>query len=303
MMTRFLTLVPILAAMTLAGCDLAPDNTGDTPIWAREATVEALGRAYIELPPNRASFEVVYEERDPQSGSASVVALRRAELATEAIRQIAGDQVRLTSDLSVETYYQQITETIVRGEERREVLRENRHPDAVIGYVARVHLSVVVLDLEHVAEVRGAALALGPEDTGSVEFYLDRTSEVLRAAFQAAVVDATARAAIVAEESGDRIGRVLVLREGNQPCLGQAYGGAGRNDENSSDLIAVTASRRQREQFTSSAPLQVIDSEQIRTAGLVDAEMVLEISQSYQLASDFEPIRVSGAVCAVFAID
>jgi uncharacterized protein YggE len=298
-MNRSATLIPLTAALALAGCDLGQGSNGDAPIWAREATVEALGRAYIELPPDRASFTVVYEEQDTNSEQASAIAVRRANLATEAIRTIAGDSVRITSNMSIEPYYEQVTETIVRGEESREVLRENEHPDALLGYVSSVELRVEVLELEHLPTIRGAALAAGPRDSRNVQVYLDQTSEVQRMAFRAAVEDATERAEIVARISGDRIGRVLVLREGSDPCLGQAYGSPGRSEDN----IVVTGSRIRRGSFDAMAPIATIDAEMFSQSGLVDPEMLIEIGAQYQLASDFAPQRVTASVCAIFAVE
>mgnify|MGYP006273449425 CR=1 FL=1 len=58
--------------------------------------------------------------------------------------------------------------------------------------------------------------------------------------------------------------------------------------EEGDDTIVVTGSRIRRDSFTSTAPLQVIDSEEIRDAGLIDTAQILQqttVAQGVQLDS------------------
>jgi iron complex outermembrane receptor protein len=68
--------------------------------------------------------------------------------------------------------------------------------------------------------------------------------------------------------------------------------------EESDDTIVVTGSRIRRDSFSSVAPLQVIDSEQIRDAGLIDAAEILQtssVAQGVQLDSTISGAFVTDA--------
>ena len=140
-------------------------DAGDaTPIWARGPVIEAQGRAFIEVPANRSSFNVTFERNEAESTDATAAVVDVATVATQAIRQAANDQVRINANLSVRPYYQQIESS--RGD--NVVLIQNVHPDALLGYVASVRINVTVLAPERTDAVRGAALAAGPTSAGGV---------------------------------------------------------------------------------------------------------------------------------------
>jgi len=310
-MKKSILLTACLPALALAGCGFgSTSEPTDTraPVWARTASVEAIGRAYIEVLPNRGQFSVTYEARNEVSEDAVAEAVARANSVTQAMREIDGDNIRITSDLSVSPYYEQVTQHDGLFRER---LEENRHPDALLGYTASVTITVIAFDLEHLADVRGAAMAAGPARSQDIRFSMQPSAELYREAFSAAVDDATERARIVAESAGGRLGPVQILLEGQQPCLrppatpagfdNHDYGQIGRNSND--DRIVVTGSRIQRDAFNSPAPLQVVDAEAIATAGFINPADLVASSGDFALAADFEPMRFETRVCAVFAIE
>ena len=289
-------------ALAVVGCEQAANEYTDTPIWAQGPVIEAQGRAIVEFIPNRISFSVTYEHRASRSEDASAVAALKANIATEAIREIAGEDAVVTTNLNVSPYYEQIT---LRGPDESERIQENRHPDALIGYVARAMVSVEMTEPERMAEVRGAAMAVGPVSTGNVTFRLEPSAAQYREAFAAAVEDAAARAHIVAEASGSRLEGIVVLREQSHPCLGSpSTTPPGRAN---ADSIVVTGSRVQRDEFSSNAPLQVVDAGTVAEAGLFDTEAavqsVIEHAGNYALAADISPQTITANVCAIFAIE
>src|SRR5690625_7981850 len=88
------------AAMLMVGCSPAPDSVDERPICARGAIVEAQGRAYVEMAPNRARIPVPFESKDERSEDASATVVEQANTATEELR-IAGDEpALLTFDLT-----------------------------------------------------------------------------------------------------------------------------------------------------------------------------------------------------------
>jgi iron complex outermembrane receptor protein len=68
-------------------------------------------------------------------------------------------------------------------------------------------------------------------------------------------------------------------------------------EESSDDTIVITGSRIRRDAFSSPAPLQVIDSEEIRDAGLIDAAAILQTSSVAQ------GVQLDNAIAGAFVTD
>ncbi|WP_417477209.1 SIMPL domain-containing protein [Maricaulis sp.] len=299
MRISILACLPALVMMT--GCDWQSGGTSPAPVWAREATIEALGRAYIEVLPNRAEFSVTYQGRGLTAAEAGALATARANLAADVINQLSDDEARITSSVRIHPFYRQVT---VRVDEFEERLVENEHPDSLLGYIADATVEVRSSDLARIALLRGGAMAVGPAQATPVSFSLEPNVETQQAAFEAAVADATARAGIVARVSDNGLGPLLLLREGGQSCLGQEYGAPGqdtaRNQMDGFDVLTVTASRRPRGVSELLAATGVTD-EALRD-GTVDVGSLVEAAQDFALSSDFSPQRLQSRVCAVFAV-
>ncbi|MEZ5987348.1 MAG: SIMPL domain-containing protein [Hyphomonas sp.] len=185
-----------------------------TPYWTRMPVIESIGRAEMQVAPNRASFSVVYLETDKNSDDAMKLAVQRGKVAYDAIKKIAGDKAIVQSSVSVEPYYQQY-----RNKDGDKV--ENDRADKIEGYEARVSLNVQVEDVPMAGKARAGALALGPETSTPLRTYLEATTEMNRAAYEAAVADGAARAKATASASGSKLGKLLVVQEGGGPCLGR----------------------------------------------------------------------------------
>ncbi len=185
-----------------------------TPYWTRMPVIESIGRAEMQVAPNRASFSVVYLETDKNSDDAMKLAVQRGKVAYDAIKKIAGDKAIVQSSVSVEPYYQQY-----RNKDGDKV--ENDRADKIEGYEARVSLNVQVEDVPMAGRARAGALALGPETSTPLRTYLEATTEMNRAAYEAAVADGAARAKATVSASGSKLGKLLVVQEGGGPCLGR----------------------------------------------------------------------------------
>ncbi len=210
------TLAALLATAPLAAPALAQEVDPDRmvrPYWWDQPVVEALGRAQLEVQPNRASFSATFVETDRSADDAMTSAVERAKIAFDAIEAVAGDAAIVTTSVTVSPYYEQY-----RDEDRN--LIENERPDKVAGYEARADISVQVTDVALAGRARAATLALGPQDADPLRTYLEETAEMQREAMAAAASDARSRATEMAAASGSGIGALLVLQEGNGPCLG-----------------------------------------------------------------------------------
>jgi uncharacterized protein YggE len=285
MSIRALMMAGAMGMVALLGSASAQEQQSgfDRPYWLNRSVIEAIGRAEVEVMPDRATFQVTYEETAREAGDASAQAADRARLAVAAMRQRGGTAVEIRSAVTMQANYQEYRT-------REGVIEQREGSENVRSYTARVMLSVEVTDISRAPGVRAAALAVGPEQAQPLSFSLRETSEHNRRAFAAAAEDAALRARAAAQASSTHLGPLLVLQEGQGPCLGSWYGArpgtfgppppppppappAARAEE----AIVVTGSRGQ--------PLQVTQ-EQI---------------DRLELPADLAPITLSSTVCAIYA--
>lgn len=283
-------LVTLAAAGLLAACSDRAEAPAK-PVWAQGPVIEAQGRAYVEVPPNRARFSVTFEAKAETSEEASATVVRKARGASSAIRTASNDEVRLTANLSVRPYYDQYERRI---NEFQTTLTENVHPDHRLGYVASVTVSAEILDPTLTDAARGAALAAGPTSAGSIYFYLEPAAADQRAAHAAAAEDAAARAKIAAAAAGAKLGDLLILQEGSGPCLGSESTAMGRADYDYAKMDGYAAAP--------APPPMAPAAAVMRDTAEEDAQAILANVERYKLPADPDPERVEARVCAVYKV-
>ncbi len=183
------------------------------PYWWDKPVVEGLGRAMIEVAPNRARFDLAFVETDGKSDEAMKKAVQRSKIAYDAIKKVAGDKARVSTSVNVAAYYKQY-------KDKEGNMQTNYRADQVDGYEARVSMFVTLTDPALAGKVRAAALALGPQDVNPINIYLEQTPEMQRKALDEAAKDARARAQLSASAAGGRLGDLLIVQEGNDSCMG-----------------------------------------------------------------------------------
>jgi uncharacterized protein len=280
-------IISALGFAALCGTAAAQEQSSgfDRPYWLNRSVIEGVGRAELEVQPDRATFSVTFEETAREAGAASAQAADRGRLAAAAMRQRGGAAVEIRSAVTLQANYEEY-----RNREGQVEQREGA--ENIRSYTAHVTLSVEVTDTARASSVRAAALAVGPEQAQPLSFSLRMTTEHNRRVFAAAAADAAARARAAAEASGAQLGPLLVLQEGQGPCLGQWYGARPgmfappppppapmqrRMDEE--DQIVVTGSLR-------GQPLRLTQEQVDRL----------------DLPADIEPMRLSAMVCAVYGV-
>lgn len=260
------------------------DQAFTTPYWTRVPVIEVLGRADMQVAPNRASFSVTYLETDKDSKKAMQLAVERGRLAYETIKKAAGQESVIQSSVNVTALYEQF-----KDKDGNRI--DNARSDKIRAYEARVTLNVTVEDVSKAGTARAGALALGPENSTGLSTYLERTTELNREAYEAAVKDAAARAEATAKASGSKLGKLMVVQEGSGPCLGNWSSMAG-SDYNYYDKSYAMAPP------PPSAP-QV-------ASGMIDGRQVT-ITQAdidaLNLPSDDKSQPVSASVCMIYRID
>ena len=219
-MRIFLLAVTAITISTLPAVSQENPGAFGKPYWIDLPVIEVLGRADMQVKPNRAAFSVGFKEVAKDAETATKAAVERAQAADKAMRNIAGEALSVTSSVSLVALYEQY-----ETEDNRIV--ENRRADKIEGYEATVTINATVDNLAVSSRTRAAALALGPENSSYFSTSLQRTSDLLIEAEKAAVQDARKRAIMMAEAAGVALGKLLVVQEGNGPCLGEWSNGSG----------------------------------------------------------------------------
>jgi hypothetical protein len=259
----------------------AQEATFERPYWLERPVIEALGRSQVTAAADKASFTITFREVASQSRDAMFAASDRARLATAAIRSRGGDSVRISSSAEIEAIHEEY-----RNREGERVSSERA--DQVDNYAVSVTLEIDILDVSRAASVRAAAMAVGPEETSDLSYSLNENSAARLRAYRAAVQDAAARARVAAEAGGVALGRLLVLQEGQGPCLGRWQHGASR--ERGTVQNAPTAVVESGEEEI------VVTGNRIRTLRLTAEEIA-----RMQLPEDVPPLELTAQVCAIYA--
>lgn len=209
----------VAAALVFSGTAAAQEQGAgfDRPYWLNRSVIEAIGRAELDVLPDRAEFSVTFEETARDAGDASAQAADRARLAVAAMRQRGGDALEIRSAVTLQANYSEYRD-------REGVVQQREGAENVSSYTAWVTLQIEVTDIARASGVRAAALAVGPEQAQPIAFSLRATTEHNRRVFAAAAADAAARARAAADAARATLGPLLVLQEGQGPCLGGWYG-------------------------------------------------------------------------------
>lgn len=260
----------------------AQDATFERPYWLDRAVIETLGRAQVDVSADTASFSVTFREVAGASRDAMFAASDRARLAAAAIHSRGGGAVRISSSADIEAIHQEY-----RNREGERVSSER--DDQIANYSVSVTLNVVITDVAHAANARAAAMAVGPEEVSDLTFTLDESAPARLRAYRAAVQDAAARARAAAEASGATLGRLLVLQEGQGPCLGRWQQGVSRDRSGTTYNSPVTS--------VGSEDEIVVTGTRIRTLRLTAEDI-----SRMQLPADVPPLELTAQVCAIYAV-
>lgn len=290
----------IIAALAASACaapafgqQVDPDRMV-RPYWWDKPVVEGLGRALVEVEPNRANFSIAFVEADGNSSKAMELAVAKAKLTQDAVKKIAGDKARVKTSVVVEPYYEQYRD-------RDGNIQENTRSDKVRGYNARASVTVLLYDVALAGRARAAALALGPQDSGALNIYLEQTVEMQLAALKVAAQDARARAEATAAAAGASISDLLVLQEGNGPCMGNWSTRQIARETNAG------GPPRQANAQDAPRPVEVYSAQDrvIVTGNLIGGKRV-EITEAdikrLDLPSDNDKQTIQSSVCAVYLL-
>jgi len=260
------------------------------PYWWDKPVVEGLGRAMMDVSPNRARFDLAFVETDGQSDAATKKAVARAKIAYDAIRKVAGDKARVTTSVNVTAFYEQYRD-------KDGNIQTNTREDKVKGYEAKASMAVVLTDASLAGRARAAALALGPQESGRISIYLEQTAEMQRAIIEEAAKDARQRAMLTAVAAGGKLGDLLVVEEGTDSCMG---------NWSSSQVARVVGGDNYRYSSTMSPPPPPPSAPPPPVASGTVGGRTITITEkdlaALDLPSDPSPQQIQGSVCVIYTL-
>lgn len=292
MQFRYLILAAAGAAAMAPVAFAQQADTYVRPYWWDKPVVEGMGRAMLEVSPNRARFDLAFVETDGKSDEAMKKAVARSKIAYDAIKKVAGDKARITTSVNVNAYYKQYRD-------KDGNMQTNFRPDQVDGYEARVQMFVILTDTSLAGRARAAALALGPQDMNPVSIYLEQTTEMQRAALDEAAKDARQRAQLVASAAGGRLGDMLVVQEGSDSCMGNWSSGQVARVLGDGGNYRPSPAYSPPPPPPPPAPSQPVASGQVGRQAVTVTERDLV---ALDLPSDSNPQTISANVCVIYTL-
>ncbi|WP_244493438.1 SIMPL domain-containing protein [Aureimonas sp. N4] len=170
-------------------------------------------------PPSRIEVDgegTVY--RAPDLAVTQLTVMRNAPTAAEALADVnkaIGDVSSAMSEFGVEKRDLRTAGFQISPQYQYDNRQDGpQAPPKLVGYEVRNTLSVKVRDLTKLGALLDKAVTLGVNEGGSIQFEIDNPTEATQEARRLAVADAKARAETLAEASGLKLGRVLLIQDG-----------------------------------------------------------------------------------------
>lgn len=89
-----------------------------------------------------------------------------------------------------------------------------QRPPRIVGYTVSNQLSVRIRDLSKLGEILDKSVTLGVNSGGGIQFLTENTEGALMQARKKAVASAIAKATVLSEAAGVKLGKILEIREG-----------------------------------------------------------------------------------------
>ena len=203
----FLAATPALAQTAAP----APSPYDKAPWWMKESVITQTGYVFTELPANRANFSASFQTTDDTADKAQSKAVAQTKALMQALDKLGKDAVRVTTDFSMRTLYEQYRDK--NGEKV-----ENQRGDKINGYQVSLNLNVEVRDMTQLERAYALVLAASPDSTGQVYFSLQADNATNTWLYTEAVKDAHVRALQAAEAAGAKLGAVKVIDPTGRAC-------------------------------------------------------------------------------------
>ncbi|RAX40757.1 SIMPL domain-containing protein [Rhizobium tropici] len=179
----------------------------------REAVITVTGEGHATTAPDMAvvTLSVVQQAKAAQDALDQNSKAMGAVLATLKESGIAERDLQ-TSGFSIQPQYTYPNDKDGRGQ-----------PPVLTGYQVTNGLTVRVRDLSKLGGLLDQAVKLGINQGGDIQFTNDKPDTVLEEARKKAVADAAAKAKVLTDAAGVKLGRVIAIHEGGVAAPPQPY--------------------------------------------------------------------------------
>jgi uncharacterized protein YggE len=230
-----LAATPALAQMNAP----QPSPYDKAPWWMKESVITQTGYVFTELPANRASFSASFQTTDDTAEKAQSRAIAQTRALMQALDGLGKDAVRVTTDFSMRTLYEQY-----RDKDGNKV--EDQRGDKINGYQVSLRLNVEVRDVGQLERAYALALAASPDSATPVYFDLQPDNATNTWLYSEAIKDAHTRAEQAAAAAGAKLGGVKVIDPTGRACDTDILAGqkSGENDQTGATEVVVSGVRR-----------------------------------------------------------
>jgi uncharacterized protein len=212
--TRALVMATALSGSVLSVGFVAPVFAAETE--RREATIMVSGEGEAAIAPDMAVISLAVMRDAETAGEAlSANSAAMAEVLADLKAQGIADKDLQTTDFSIQPKYKQETRTDGTYE-----------APVIVGYTVSNGLTVRVRDLAKLGEVIDRSVKLGVNQGGGISFTNDDPEAAVEAARKQAVEKAAAKAKMLTEAAGVKLGRVVEISENFARPMPQVYAAA-----------------------------------------------------------------------------
>jgi uncharacterized protein len=200
-----------------------------TPALAAPGAITVVGTGEVKVKPDIANTQIGVEVQAPTVDAAMTEAQARMNALLDALNNIGiADKDIQTSNFSI-TFERSQSEQPVPTAQATPGKTGEFQPPAGFYRVSNM-VQVTIRDLADVGSVLDTAVKAGANNIWGITFGLDDTKALEQQAREAAVKDAQARAASLAELNGVKVGEVLGISEvvgNNSPVMMKDFGRGG----------------------------------------------------------------------------
>ncbi|MBW8880786.1 MAG: SIMPL domain-containing protein [Asticcacaulis sp.] len=181
------------------------------PWWMKDGVITQTGYVYTEVPANRAGFSATFLAVDDSIDKAQAKAVANARVLQQALAKLGKDKVRVSTDFTVRTLYEQY-----RDSSGTKV--EDQRGDKINGYEASLTLKIEVRDVGLLEKAYALVLAASPTSASDISFSLQASNEDNSWLYNEAVKDARQRAGDATAAAGATLGKIKVIDPNSRAC-------------------------------------------------------------------------------------
>lgn len=199
-----------------------------SPVWAdsNDARLTVTGQGIADVEPDMARISLGVTKEAPEAGAA-----------LDQVAGVAQDIFDRLAQQGIEPRDMQSSQ--VNLSPKYDYNRNSDGPPKLVGFTANTMVSVRVRDLTKLGQIMSAVTADGANQLSGLQFDLQDRGPAEDAARASAVKDAMARAKVLADAAGVKLGSVVSIHEGGGYAPAPVYGRMAMEAAQSDMPIAV----------------------------------------------------------------